>query len=264
MNIEEYRAMKAKEQEQATNPEGEVVNAQIEQSTNAMPGTTQEETTQTSHAPEEQPAQTEAQTIEIEGIGTVPIDELKQGYLRQSDYTKKTQELAQQRKEAEIAKQYFDALQANPEEAKRFAEANNLPFKTQSDIENEQIREQYEMLLVKQEIELMKTKYQDFDEQLALEVASEKNFDNLEDAYLFAKAKQGVAQPVDIDSIKEQIRQEVLNELQSNQNTSSIIGKQGASRPIVDDTPQLTQAELRVAQGLGMTPKEYAKWRDAK
>lgn len=264
MNIEEYRAMKAKEQEQATNPGGEVVNAQVEQSTNAMPGTTQEETTQTSHAPEEQPAQTETQTIEIEGIGAVPIDELKQGYLRQSDYTKKTQELAQQRKEAEIAKKYFDALQANPEQAQRFAEENNLPYVSQKDLEFEKMKEQYELMIVKQEIETMKAKYPDFDEQSVLQVAGEKNFDNLEDAYLFTKAKQGVAQPVDIDSIKEQIRQEVLNELQSNQNTSSIIGKQGASRPIVDDTPQLTQAELRVAQGLGMTPKEYAKWRDAK
>lgn len=265
MNIEEYRAMKAKEQEQQqTPPEGEVVNAQVEQSSDATHGQAQEETTQTGATPEEPNAQADAQAIEIEGIGTVPVEELKQGYLRQSDYTKKTQELAQQRKEFDIAKQYFDALQANPEEAQRFAEANNLPFMSPKDLEYEQMKEQYEMMLVKQEIELMKTKYTDFDEEAVVKVASEKNFDNLEDAYLFNKAKQGIAQPVNIDDIKEQIRQELLNDIQSNQNTNSLIGKQGAQRPIVDDTPTLTQAEVRVAQGLGMSPKEYAKWRDAK
>ena len=262
MNIEEYRAMKA--QEQATQTEGAVDNAQVEQGSDVVHGAPQEETTQTGGIPTEQTAQEESQAIEIEGIGAVPVEELKQGYLRQSDYTKNTQELAQNRKQFEIAKQYFDALQANPDEAKRFAEQNNLPYVSEKDIEYEQMKEQYEMMIVKQEIELMKTKYADFDEQAVLKLAGEKNLDNLEDAYLFNKAKQGNTQPVDINSIKEQIRQEVLNELQSNQNTTSIIGKQGATRPVVDDTPTLTQAEIRVAQGLGMSPKEYAKWRDAK
>lgn len=260
MNIDEYRAMKAKEEQQ---PEGVIVDAQVEQSADVTHGTPQEETAQTSGTPTEPIAQTEAQTIEINGE-YVPVDELKNGYLRQSDYTKKTQELAQQRKEFEIAKQYYDALQSDPQKAEQFAHENNLPIITKKDLEYEQMKQQYETMLVKQEIDLMKAKYTDFDEQAVLQLASEKPFDNLEDAYLFNKAKQGIAQPVDINSIKEQIRQEILTEIQSSQGTSSIIGVQGASRPIVDDTPTLTNAELKVAQGLGMSPKEYAKWRDAK
>lgn len=45
----------------------------------------------------------EAQVFEIDGQ-KLTLDELKSGYLRQSDYTKKTQELAEQRKELEKMK----------------------------------------------------------------------------------------------------------------------------------------------------------------
>ena len=45
-------------------------------------------------------------SVEIEGIGKISVDEIKewkQGYLRQSDYTRKTQSLASQRQEYEDA-----------------------------------------------------------------------------------------------------------------------------------------------------------------
>jgi hypothetical protein len=46
---------------------------------------------------------TEDQVFEIDGQ-KLTLDELKAGYLRQSDYTKKTQELATKRKELENMK----------------------------------------------------------------------------------------------------------------------------------------------------------------
>lgn len=45
---------------------------------------------------------------------SVPLSELTQGYSRQADYTRKTQELANQRKEAEAALQLQRAFEANP------------------------------------------------------------------------------------------------------------------------------------------------------
>lgn len=45
---------------------------------------------------------------------SVPLSELTQGYSRQADYTRKTQELASQRKEAEAALQLQRAFEANP------------------------------------------------------------------------------------------------------------------------------------------------------
>ena len=48
--------------------------------------------------------------MHIEGFGDYTVDELKEfknGYLRQSDYTKKTQELARQREEANDALEVY-------------------------------------------------------------------------------------------------------------------------------------------------------------
>ncbi|HEU0069383.1 MAG TPA: hypothetical protein VFQ26_09030 [Nitrospiraceae bacterium] len=49
----------------------------------------------------------------------VPLREALQGYSRQADYTRKTQELAQQRQQAEYALAVQRALQARPEETLR-------------------------------------------------------------------------------------------------------------------------------------------------
>lgn len=64
---------------------------------------------------------TEAQSAEQQATyklsdGTeVPLSELEKGYLRQSDYTKKTQEVARQREEAAQALALFEALQSDPQ-----------------------------------------------------------------------------------------------------------------------------------------------------
>lgn len=49
----------------------------------------------------------------------VPVAELRAGYSRQADYTRKTQELAEQRKQAEYALTLKAALEAQPEETIR-------------------------------------------------------------------------------------------------------------------------------------------------
>lgn len=45
---------------------------------------------------------------------TVPLGEVLNGYTRQADYTRKTQQLAEQRREAEEALQVYQALRTNP------------------------------------------------------------------------------------------------------------------------------------------------------
>lgn len=52
-------------------------------------------------------------TVDGEEVA-VPFSELTQGYSRQADYTRKTQDLARQRQEAEEAIQVAQALRANP------------------------------------------------------------------------------------------------------------------------------------------------------
>ncbi len=54
--------------------------------------------------------------FELPGVeGQVTLAELKDGYLRQSDYTRKTQEVAEARKTNEKAVGLWEALRANPE-----------------------------------------------------------------------------------------------------------------------------------------------------
>ena len=60
--------------------------------------------------------------FDIDGIGEVTVEEIKewkQGNLRQSDYTKKTQAIAKEREDLEDALELYNYLKANPEVARR-------------------------------------------------------------------------------------------------------------------------------------------------
>lgn len=57
----------------------------------------------------------EVETVEVNGE-KVTLDELKAGYMRQSDYTKKTQELSQERKQIEGDKRAFSRTSTAKEE----------------------------------------------------------------------------------------------------------------------------------------------------
>jgi len=50
----------------------------------------------------------------VQGPQTVTIQELSDGYLRQADYTQKTQQLAEQRKGVSEASEFFDAFKDDP------------------------------------------------------------------------------------------------------------------------------------------------------
>lgn len=67
-------------------------------------------------------------TIKVDGEEIeVTLDELLNGYSRQSDYTRKTQEIAQERQRLQTLAQFEQALNQNPEAAIRaLAEAYNL------------------------------------------------------------------------------------------------------------------------------------------
>ena len=276
MNIDQYRAMKAQEAEQANSKVEEQPNAQaVESPTTPVQPSVQEtpqieptqqsggdaETTQGTSS-ENKP--TELSFVEIDGQ-QVSIDELKNGYLRQSDYTRKTQELAQQRRDVEQANEFLERLKQNPELAQQ------LGYDPQQ-AEIERIQQQNSDLLLERELMELSTKYDDFDEQAVLQVAFDRHIDNLEDAYLLYKQLNPVSQqqaetvqaqqPVlDVEAIKAELRAELLKELNANQDTSTLITSNGGSAPTTPQAPQLSEAELKVARNMGMTPEEYARWR---
>lgn len=261
MNIDEYRALKAQdevpptdsaEQPVVTQP---VVETPIVEATPIVEGAPTD-VTDTATQP------TIPETIEIDGK-QVPIDELKGGYLRQSDYTRKTQDLAREREKAKVAQQYFDVINAKPDVAKQFAQAFNLPY---VDPEKEKVTElehKYQDLLLEREIELLSVKYPDFDSKEVLQLAHDEQINKLENAYLLSKARKGSGPASDLTSLREQIRQEIQQELQSNVDTGSIIGTGGSGKPVTPTTPTLSEAEMKVASRMKMSPSEYSKWKNA-
>lgn len=106
----------------------------------------------------------------------------------------------------------------------------------------------------------LKNKYSDFDEDKVLEYAEKHDVLNLEVAYKAMKA-DSIKEP-NMDELRQQIKEELLNELKQNSlETQSIVG--GISqKPIKqDDTVNLSSRELRIAKAMGITPSEQAKWR---
>jgi len=61
----------------------------------------------------EQPIDLDSVSVDVDGQ-TVSVAELRAGYMRQSDYTRKTQELSEERKDSETAINLYKALQKNP------------------------------------------------------------------------------------------------------------------------------------------------------
>ncbi len=245
MNIEQYRALKAQE-------EASKAQQQVEQPTTPPVEETKPVTEETKPI-----------TVEIDGK-EVTIEELKNGYLRQADYTRKTQQLANQRRELEDAVRFYEHLKSNPEILQQLQQVIDVPRTldpTQAKvIELEQ--KVYDMML-EREIEILQNKYPDFEVREVLEMASQKQLTNLEDAYHLVKSsKGGVQQTFDVEKIKEELRKEILKEIESNVETSSIITPNGGGVVEAPDTPTLSQSEIKVATSMGMTPAEYAAWRD--
>lgn len=268
----EYRALKAEMERQQSDSQGkEQTDAQAQQTpTSTNEGSVQ---TQTNPIPtsegEQTPTQTESNPIpEFIEIGgqLVSLEELKNGYLRQADYTRKTQELAEARRRLQYAEQLYNAIYQNPEVAQQIAKQFNLPYLDPNQAQVMELQNKYYDLLIEKEVNELKSKYGDFDVYGVLKFAYDRQIVNLEDAYHLYHSYYGINQlgdeSVDIEILKEQIRQEILQELQSNVDTTSIIQGRGDSQPIQVNTPTLTEAELKVAQALNMTPEEYAKWRD--
>lgn len=294
MNIEEYRAMKAQEaqeqqqkdsqsreeqpnvQAQQTTPVTTETPVQTEGQTNSTQptGGAEEGAQVTPSGNEENPSQETAPptTVEVNGIA-VPIEELKNGYLRQSDYTKKTQELARERDKQKVKDDYFNALNSNPQLAEAFAKQFGLPYVDPKEAQLIEANNKYQDLLLKQEVASLESKYADFEAREVLQFAYDNKIENLEHAYMLVQSQKGAntpadnvqeAPPIDVESLKEQIRQDLLKELQSNVDTQSIIQSGGDTQPVRDNTPVLSQQELKIARNMKLSPEEYAKWRDKK
>lgn len=248
MNITQYRELVAQEALQAANPAVEVKPEVI------APVVTEEPIKTPPVAPEK---------ITVDGE-EFTIEELKNGYLRQKDYTQKTQEVARQREESKEAIAFYEHLKQNPQLAEQIKQVAPVP--TQLDPAMARVADLeaklYDMKL-ERDIEVLQNKYPDFEIREVIKMAQEKQIVNLEDAYHLIKSSKPVT-PVDTEALKRSIRQEILAELkQEGISTQTLISSNDGTAHIPDNKPSISPDEQKVARMMGLTEAVYVKWRDA-
>lgn len=287
MNIEEYRAMVAEEaqktEEQPQTPE-QVETPSEEQTTPDTPveavteGAVEEPVAEATPEPPTQPIN----EIEVDGQ-KFTVEQIKQLTYAQQQALKREQQLAREKRELEDARKLQEMIYANPQLAQELKQ-KGLPILDPQEKQMRDINQKYQDLLLEREIDTLKAKYEDFDPRTVIQYALNNRLNNLEDAYHLVKVKgqptaQNVSTPplnasqghvtpsapsIDVEALKEQIRQDVLKELQSEVDTGSLMTSNNASIPVVDNTVRLSNAEMRIAKNLRMTPEEYMKWKSKK
>ena len=193
-------------------------------------------------------------TYDIDGINYTAdeIKEWKQNGLRQSDYTRKTQELANQRKQLEDLGTSIPVLGNS--------EADRI-----SRLENELATNN----LVNKITEL-KAKYSDFDEVAVLtEAQNRRMYDNEDLEFVYrAIRKESSSTPIDMEAFKKQSIEEykvqIATEKQKNKDATSgsIIGSTPA-KVEVDYESSLGDAEKAFCQKRGWTYKQYVEDKNA-
>lgn len=229
----------------------EVITQEEEGTTEQITNTVVEEETQEENA---EPTQTEPQKFNIDGLGEFTAEEIKEfrnGYMRQSDYTRKTQEIARQKQEIETLRTQVQ----NPAYA-----GSPIAQRTQPQSELEARLVQLEQSIADKELDTMivelKNKYKDFDEVKVLNTAYEKGLTDLEFVY------KSLREPTQVneETLKEQLRQEILNEIQNNKGMTSTIIANG-NAPVQNKQVNLSSQELAIATELGLTPDEYIQYK---
>lgn len=248
MNIEEYRAMKAEQEQQASEPE----NTQTEQTEVAPPVETVAEPV----VEEEQVSKIKLGDEEYEPS---QIEEFKKGYLRQEELTRERLELEQQRRELEDAVKLLEKVRENPELAQQFEQ--DIPTINPQVAEIERMRMELNTFKVEKEISDMKAKYPDFDADAVAQVVQEKGIYDLETAYQLSKASKP-QETVDINALREQIKAEVMKEIEISSVPNSLVTSNGGSSAPSTPTVQISDAEIRIAKNMKLTPEEYVVWRD--
>ncbi len=278
MNIDEYRQIVAEEKARSqsttqTAPTGTPsTEANQPPQTPPQTATTPEPPAQTETKPEVKPIVLDGQEITSE-----QIKEWKNGYLRQSDYTKKTQELAKSRRELEQAVQVYNAVAQNPQIAQALVQ--QVPILDPQVARIQELEAQYYDKVVENEVATLSAKYPDFNVQEVMQLAVDRKLNSLEDAYFVNKALKQTASPASSSTppvtstppvaqatpdLVKQIVDMVKAELQPPPDTSSLITNQGGNAPTNTNSPQLTPEQMKTATMFNMSPEEYAKWANKK
>lgn len=208
----------------------------------------------------------EPQYFDIDGekLTLEDIKEYRKGYLRQSDYTRKTQELSSLKQQASEAMALFEYLQENPDIAEKLADYADSPDRRQTaqkladpalrQIEEVQLK--LKSLEVDKELELIKAKDKDVDELELLKLATELRVP-IQEAYHTWRGKN-------IDKIIEKRLSEQSKSITDNIKKNGVITKTLISegdKNLNNANYGLSKSELDFADKIGMSAEEYAKWK---
>jgi len=218
-----------------------------------------------------EPATPAPEELEIEGIGKVKIDDIKEwhkGNLRQSDYTRKTQELAKQREELAEAVEVFNYLKENPQivQALQAIDEQGVVDRgvmQKTSPESAMMKQLYynqKSMEVDMQLDKLRDKYGEFDAVEVLNMATQLKTEDLEYAYKLVNYDK-IA--VDQQRLKEQVKAELKAELEQNRlKTQTIVS--APSSQMQPNLNTLTPEEIRVATGMGLSAEDYSKWKNAK
>ncbi len=210
----------------------------------------------------------ESSVYNIPGIGDVTAEEIyewRQGNLRQSDYTRKTQDLARQREELRDAEELFNYIRNNPHlvQALRDAEQGTpAPVINNATPESQMLRQvmfNQKAMEVDMKLNALKQKYGDINEVALFNKAAELGTEDLEFVYQGLKNNE----PIDIEAIKQQAIEEAKAQLKAELEENidavdtSVSTKQTKS---IQQPVSLTVEQKRVAAGMGLSESEYIKW----
>ena len=211
----------------------------------------------------EEVKEAEGDTIEIDGE-KYTLDEVRNGMLRQQDYTRKTQELSKERERLEQAQflsdyfahnpQVLEAIRANEQVPEDVKQGTYGMHPLEQEIMN--IRNEMEISKIEREIEDLSQRYPDFDEMEVLRTATEMGVNDLEFVY---KAIRNVPSEEEIKAkAKEEAKAEILKEIEENKGKTRTLIKNEVDKP-QDVTPELSAIESSIARKMGLSDEEYLK-----
>lgn len=204
--------------------------------------------------------------IEIDGqkYSLEELREFKQAGLRQSDYTKKTQQLSQRERELQEASEFYNYFRQNPQLLEQLAQSEVDPNVQQRARQMDpamQRVEQLEMQMHEErltnELQRLSSKYDDFNDVAVLEKATQMGVTDLEFVYRGMRENK----EVDIESIRQEAireaKEELAREIQENKGKTKTLVNTSDTVP----TPQvieLSSKEKEIADGLGVSYEDYA------
>jgi len=185
------------------------------------------------------------QVLVLEDGTEVALDEVDKGYLRQSDYTKKTQELAQKTRALEeqgANHQVKDVIDSQAHENPDLANMTKMYL----DMQMTQLGQKYG---------------EGFDEVAVINEATKQLENGIPAANIdFEKIHRAMAY-TDASSIEAKVREQVLAELAEKQiDTSSIISTMDGIS-VKDSSHGLTPQEKAYCDRTGFSYEEYAKYK---